>query len=538
MILKKLDFLSPQITLYHKGFLSHSSTTSGIISIISFIIIIVFAVYYSLDLIKRQNPKAYFFNRFIKDSGLFPLNSSSIYHYISMNAYHVIKEFDFYSFRLVGLEQNYVEYLEDRNLSKFDHWLYGFCNYEIDGLEMKYLLNKENFENSACIKKFYNSLDKTYYDIGNPKFKWPIIRHGNVNTDSNGYSVVIEKCKNDTLELILGKGNKCTDLSKLNYLFTGKWGTHFNFIDHYVDVLDCKDPNRKYFYTVENALDKDNYSINHINLNPSSITSNIGLIFDKIKEELSYIFDRNDVFTEKGKKDDVYMIYNLWMKNRMQYYVRKYKTIQDVISDIGGISEFITLLASFINSFYNNYKTLSDFEKIISPSIANRMNKSKNLINNNTTKKRNKNINHSETNKTNKTDDNTEIGKNVNSNNELRKKHKNQKHDSNINNFAYINEKGYKNDSQILNDKIGDNTDNLENKQNNTINFTNFMINKITCNKKNKYFKIYEKFRIQILSEEYLLKNYLDIYSLLKMCEVNSFELEKKYILKDLINKG
>ena len=72
MILKNLDILSPQITLYHKGFLSHSSIFSGIISIISFIIIIIFSIYYSLELILRQTPTAYFFNR-LKIQDFFPL---------------------------------------------------------------------------------------------------------------------------------------------------------------------------------------------------------------------------------------------------------------------------------------------------------------------------------------------------------------------------------------------------------------------------------------------------------------------------------
>ena len=71
------------------------------------------------------------------------------------------------------------------------------------------------------------------------------------------------------------------------------------------------------------------------------------------------------------------MIFNLWMKNRMQYYKRIYKTIQDVISDIGGISEFITIIASYINSLYNNYNSLHNFQNLISPYI----------------KKNNKNIN-------------------------------------------------------------------------------------------------------------------------------------------------
>jgi len=48
MIIKELDYLSPPITFYYKGFLAHSSIISGIFSIISFIIIIALAVYFSL----------------------------------------------------------------------------------------------------------------------------------------------------------------------------------------------------------------------------------------------------------------------------------------------------------------------------------------------------------------------------------------------------------------------------------------------------------------------------------------------------------
>ena len=71
MLIKEFDILSPNISLYHKGSLSHNSWMSGLLSIFSIIIIILCGVYYSLDLIKKENPKAYFYNRFIEDSGEF-----------------------------------------------------------------------------------------------------------------------------------------------------------------------------------------------------------------------------------------------------------------------------------------------------------------------------------------------------------------------------------------------------------------------------------------------------------------------------------
>jgi len=73
MLIKEFDILSPNISLYHKGSLSHNSWMSGLLSIFSIIIIILCGVYYSLvDLIKKQNPKAFFIH-FIEDSGEFPI---------------------------------------------------------------------------------------------------------------------------------------------------------------------------------------------------------------------------------------------------------------------------------------------------------------------------------------------------------------------------------------------------------------------------------------------------------------------------------
>ena len=522
MIIKKIDILSPQITLFHKGDLSHSSIVSGIISIISFLIIILFGIYYSLDLIKRENPKVYFFNRFVEDAGIFLLNSSSLFHYISIGNNQKVMDFDFYSFRLIGFNKYYSHYLTDRNLSKFEHWLYGLCNYENDTKGIKDLINQEDFEKSVCIRKYYNSKDGKYYDTDDPNFKWPTIEHGNSNSDVKSYSTILEKCEEETLELLLGKGNKCKNDLNMEYLFNGNWGTNLNFIDHYIDVLDYKEPNRKYFYAIENTFNKDYYSINHINFNPSSIMTNKGIILDDIINELSYIYERNDVFTEENNQN-VYMVYNFWMKNRMQYYKRIYKTIQDVISDIGGISQFITVLASFINSIYNKYTILIDFEKLISPSIS-EDNKKINIDFSNSRMNSQNNLTKIES---------PQIEKNSNSNIDIIEKKEHLKQNSNANNYAYIKEKGYKDDSKIITENIQQ-LDTIKNKKKN---FWNFLTQKIICNKKN-YFYIYNKIRTKIMSEENILKNHLNIYSLLKMSEKNGFELKNKFQLKDLINLG
>ena len=132
-------------------------------------------------------------------------------------------------------------------------------------------------------------------------------------------------------------------------------------------MSNYKEPNIKFFYRIENVLSKENYSVNHINFNPSLITTHNGIFFDNIKKELSFVYDRNDAFVYQSDSNskNIYIIYYLWLKNRMLDYERIYRRLQDIISDIGGISEFVTFIATLLNYFYNEYIVLYDTENLL-----------------------------------------------------------------------------------------------------------------------------------------------------------------------------
>ena len=137
MILKKIDFISPEITLFYQGSLSHSSIISGILSLISCSIIIFTSIYYSLSLIYRERdcPKIANNHQYIEDAGIFPLNSSSFFHFISFDEdgrEQYYDNFDFTSFNLIGIEEYFQVYENDKDISKYNHWLYGLCNKDID----------------------------------------------------------------------------------------------------------------------------------------------------------------------------------------------------------------------------------------------------------------------------------------------------------------------------------------------------------------------------------------------------------------------
>ena len=207
MFIKKLDFLSPPITLYFKGENVHSSIFSGILSIISYSFVIGFRIIYSIDFVNRQNPTAYFFNRYIENAGEFPMNASSLFNYVQMmnSKEYIPKDVDFDSIRIFGLDRVTADdYMEDNDLEHYNHWLYGNCNNNSDTEGIGYLITQDKFEQSACIRKYYDINKKKYYDIRDKNFVWPIIHHGMSHPDANMYGVIIEKCRNDTLRKLSG----------------------------------------------------------------------------------------------------------------------------------------------------------------------------------------------------------------------------------------------------------------------------------------------------------------------------------------------
>ena len=372
MFIKNFDYLSPPVTFYQNGYLSHTSIISWILSIFSIIIIIIIGIYFSLDLIQRKSPNAFYFHSFVEDSGIFPLNASSLFHFIniaSLTKGYTNEGVDFTNFRIIGYENYFETYLYDKNISKYDHWLYGKCNNESDTTGIKYLINFDFFEKSACIRKYFNSLEKKYYDTWESNFRWPEIAHGTYNEKVKTYSIFFEKCKDDTIDLILGEEGHCKEYKEINESFNNLRILNIYFINNYINVLNYNNPNIKFFYRIENNINNNQYSINHLNFNPLKLKTHNGLIFDNINEEHSFLFDRNDVFIEKNEGGDIFMGYCFWLKNTMHYYERHYKRIQDLFSSIGGIYQVITIIAIYINSLYNNYILLSDTENLLNFSI-------------------------------------------------------------------------------------------------------------------------------------------------------------------------
>ena len=362
MFIKRLDFLSPPITFYHQGLLFHSSLFSGILSIISIILIIILSVHYSMELIEKKDPKSFSYNTFIEDSGVFPLNASSLFHFISaatIKSNFINDGIDFSLFRIIGFEDYFEIYLNDHNLSNYNHWLYGKCNHIIDNEEIKNLIQFDFFERSACISKYFNKEEQKYYNVGDSKFRWPVIGHGTYNKNVKIYNIIVEKCEESTLNLILGEGYQCKNASEFefnqNFIFYGE--ITLQIINHYADISNYENPYIKYIEMFGSILSSNIYMVNHLNFNPSLVKTYNGLISDGFKENNALVYERNDIYSFNRDNKDIYSVFVIWLKNKLYKNERTYRKLQDVISSIGGIYQSITIIAVYINiAFFYTFR--------------------------------------------------------------------------------------------------------------------------------------------------------------------------------------
>ena len=576
MIFKKIDLISPDITLYNKGFLSHSSIISGLIYVIALIIILIFGIYYFVIFFKKKNPEAYFYNHFIEDAGTFPINSSYLYHFISLMDTRVSDTdfgFDFESFRLIGIDTYLYNYEDDKNLTNIDHWLYGLCNETSDIEGINDLITQDYYSRSACIRKYFNSSTQKYYDINDENFRWPTMAHGTYRSDNEFYDVFMEKCDEETLKLILGEGYSCKEDKEIGMYFVSGV-VHFNFIDQYVDALNYEKPYNKYIYRIESKLSKDSYITNNLYFNPSVVQTHKGFIFDNIEKKLSYVYDKNeaasttyttslifdpdelsesnenntsdinsDENTETSQEQQknitdnnyFYMVYYIWLGNKMQDYVRTYERVQDVLSDIGGIFQAMTIIAKIVNYFYNSYVVLYDTQELLYSykiSLKEKENKNEKLRSD---IELGSNYNLSQI---------TDIDKSINVDN------KKDNINNIINNQAIDNQKIItqnsnisindisnidKNKNKIEKTCIKKNVTNKNEKNNsNSFGFWEFLLYKF-CFKKNQNIENCEKVRTITISEENIFRNHVALRILLKSNKINIDEYISNISLNDII---
>ena len=367
MFLKKFDMLSPHITLYYKRKNIHPSAISGVLTLIVYIFILVVGIIYFIRYINRENPTAYFFNRFIKDIGDYSFADGNFFNYVQLirNRYRTTVEKDFDKIEVIGYNIT-LERILNAGYNNFEHWIYGKCDNDINSKELENIINKEDFGKSACLKKFYNAKTLQYYDINDENFEWPVISRGASNPDFTFYGVIIRKCQNSTFRL--KHFGKCSSEEEINNYLSEVF-LNFNILDHYVDILNYKNPVSTFLYTLSNGISSGSYLKNSLNFNPGLIKSYNNLFRDSSIEQTTYIFHENVQKTSPSQS--VISIFTFYLQNSQQFYERHYKKLQDVFSEIGGFGSLVIMFARFINYIVARFSMLFDTQNLISQALDN-----------------------------------------------------------------------------------------------------------------------------------------------------------------------
>ena len=565
-LLSKIDIISPKITLYYKSALIHPSIFSGILSLIYYILMVCCGVYYLLGFFRRENSTAFFFNRYVEDSGNFSINSSAMFNFIQIyDTYHRenIVEIDFDSLRIIGIEKTIDTYSSNPDLINYNHWIYGKCNNDTDTKDIGYLITFNDYFQSACIRKYYNKNDGKYYDTTDINFKWPVLSRGCSNLDSTYYGIIVEKCKNDSLRINFDKKYCKSDLEINEYM--AHVSIKLQFIDHFADVYNYYEPLTKYFREVTNGLFSETYTTNHLNFNPAIVETHTGFIFEKTNEKYAYFFEQNEKITSSTGNSGIYIAFYFWMQNSMQYYVRTYQLLQDALSSVGGITKIILSVANVINYIASYYVMLIDseelfitqnesfreeinkkntIEKQIKKDIDNINPKKKFHLYNNYKYRKNNPLsinncmskenpayskstreifgiysNRNNMEKDNKKDKNKYLFYNKNNyfvgNNYFYYERKEQNNKSEIEQMNLSNSIKTNLKNNIIHIKIKDNINDKFNK--NKFNFCKFLSYVISCCKNNQEMSYVKELRYKILSEETIIQSYLNLKEMNKL---------------------
>ena len=375
MFLKKFDMISPPITLFFKGEGSHVSIYSGLLSIVAYVIVVVAAFYYALGFINRDSPKAYFFTRYVDDAGTFPVNATQMFHFIQVSDPNTNEKvpLDFAAFKIVGFDDAYSDnYMDDPGIVKTkNHWVYGKCNNISDTKGISYLIDQKYYEESACIRKYYDATKRKYFETNEEGFRWPVILKGCSNPERTYYGIIMQRC--DMADPFLKEqGPTCKSSSEIDAVVNSV-SFNFQIIDHYADMLNYDMPFTKYFYEVTSSITANNFIIQHLNFNPANMLTHNGFFFDNQVREEAYFFTQNekqtviesDVQKQNRTTNGCLIGVYYWMQNTLQYYERNYDRVQDVLSDIGGISSIVLTIAGILNLLIYHFIVLLDSEDLV-----------------------------------------------------------------------------------------------------------------------------------------------------------------------------
>ena len=357
--INKIDFLSPPITLFHLERRTHTSRVGGFFVLIMVGICSIYIIFLLYNLNGHKKLTSLFHKKFELEAGYFSFNSSSIFHFIQIFSPEDGGYFDKYDSKYI---RAYITYVHSNfsygNLYLFDHWVFDTCRKDIDDKDLEpYLLeNVENFTNGVCIRHYYNSTERKYYSLEEEGFSWPYLQHGTAHRNNIYLTTIIQKCSNDSIiNEIFGL---CPSQKEIDDYVNKYFAIYLYFTDIQVDPYNYSNPVQKYLQIISSSIGTHQTFVeNYLHYSPLRIKTTLGSILGRGYDINSFYFDfnRKGAANNNGEKYFTITRYYHLMQNNVQIYERKYNNLFDIMSEIGGVIQFIFYVFYWINFFYNKY---------------------------------------------------------------------------------------------------------------------------------------------------------------------------------------
>ena len=382
-MLNYIDFLSPPITLFHLERRTHTSKIGGTLVLIMLVLVLSYISFLLYNLISHNNITSIYHKQFQFQPGNYTFNSTSIYHFIKIFSPDNGGYFGKYDSKYIRIFTTYAKpnysYI-DSNLELYDHWVFDSCQNNKD-LDPSLFSNNINLTNAACIKFYYNSTEKIYYDFKDKNFCWPNLENGISQINNIYLTTIVQKCTNTSFSnYILGECSPQKDIDDYLMKFSS---IYLFFTDLLVDLANYTYPIQKFLNNINTGINRIHNSIeNYIYYSPIKIRTKEGNIFGTTKDINSFYFDFNREETNENNKNYFTIAkYNHLMQNNIEIYERIYKNAFDLISEIGGLIQIIFYIFFWINYIYNKYIVAYDTYSLFFFVQDQRLNKQKGFRN-------------------------------------------------------------------------------------------------------------------------------------------------------------
>ena len=371
MGIKDCDYLSQKIAIFYHGRNRHSSIFGGFLSIFLVFVIGAYILYSLLNIYYHKSSNYISYKTHVKESGYFTFskNESSIFHFFQfLNIEN--NQFTEFNTKYVRIFMTHIKngYKNNyENLNENEHWVYDKCRKGIDdkNIPETVLNNKSNFEGGACLRYYYNHTNNKYYSIDDEdNFIYPYLSQEISSNEFLYLNTIVEKCHNDSiLHDVFGP---CETEYEINNYFNNITDVYMQLLERTIEAEDYYNPIFYYLNNIPGSIEDNSISINNLYIAPFEIEIKNGYIYSTTKKTKTYILNENKKEIWKNINNNKYIltVFNYWLINTAQIIQGEYKSLMDVLSNVGGYIQCLYTIFFGINFISNKFKIMQDSKNL------------------------------------------------------------------------------------------------------------------------------------------------------------------------------